>query len=186
MPSMDGFTASKKIRAFNTKVPIIALSAAVMERDKELSLESGMNEHLAKPIKMQELELILKKYLKNKPKKDIEIEDKKASRNFEIYGVDTNKLVKELGLSPETLCPLFLEFTKTYEYLGKNLDFQNDEKNSYMLIHKLRGASGNLRIAKIYELSSKIDDNKELSLVDELIKELEKTILSIKEEFGVH
>ena len=52
MPMMDGYEATKAIRKLQSKnqLPIIALSANVMQRDKDLSKESGMNEHLGKPV----------------------------------------------------------------------------------------------------------------------------------------
>lgn len=54
MPVMNGYEASKAIRKLTdpalSQIPIIALSANAFESDKQLSLESGMNEHLTKPI----------------------------------------------------------------------------------------------------------------------------------------
>lgn len=54
MPVMNGHEASKAIRKLAdpvlAQIPIIALSANAFENDRQLSLESGMNEHLAKPI----------------------------------------------------------------------------------------------------------------------------------------
>lgn len=54
MPVMNGYEASKAIRKLEdpdmSKIPIIALSANAFESDKQMSLESGMNEHLTKPI----------------------------------------------------------------------------------------------------------------------------------------
>ncbi len=52
MPVMDGYTATKKIRAQEeyASLPIIAMSAHAMKGDKELSLASGMNDHITKPI----------------------------------------------------------------------------------------------------------------------------------------
>ena len=52
MPIMDGFKATKIIRTYKEyqQTPIFALSAAVMQKDKELTHEAGMDEHLAKPI----------------------------------------------------------------------------------------------------------------------------------------
>jgi len=52
MPVMDGYEATKSIRRFQNKkqLPIIALSANVMQRDKDLAKECGMNEHLGKPV----------------------------------------------------------------------------------------------------------------------------------------
>lgn len=54
MPVMDGRQAARKIRSLNdpalSKIPIIALSANAFESDRRLSIESGMNAHLTKPI----------------------------------------------------------------------------------------------------------------------------------------
>lgn len=63
MPVMDGLTAAKKIRTFNTDVPIIALSANAYKEDVEKSLEAGMNAHLSKPIDRNDLFKTLSKYL---------------------------------------------------------------------------------------------------------------------------
>lgn len=54
MPVMNGYEASKAIRKLDNPalahIPIIALSANAFESDKRMALESGMNEHLSKPI----------------------------------------------------------------------------------------------------------------------------------------
>ncbi len=52
MPIMDGLTATKNIRKDPrfAKLPVIAMSAHAMTGDKEKSLESGMNDHITKPI----------------------------------------------------------------------------------------------------------------------------------------
>jgi len=69
MPVMDGFEATKRIREFDLKTPIIALSAAVMQKDKELTYEAGMDEHIAKPINKEELNLVIEKYIINNTKR---------------------------------------------------------------------------------------------------------------------
>ncbi len=66
MPIMDGFEATKRIRERDITTPIIALSAAVLDKDKELTSEVGMNNHLAKPIIWEEVEKVLSKIFENK------------------------------------------------------------------------------------------------------------------------
>lgn len=66
MPIMDGYTATKQIRALNTeisKVPILAMTANAFEEDRKLVLEAGMNEHIAKPIDITKLMETLAKFL---------------------------------------------------------------------------------------------------------------------------
>jgi PAS domain S-box-containing protein len=55
MPIMNGLEAAKKIREFDSEVPIIALSANAYTEDIDKSLKAGMNAHLAKPINKQDL-----------------------------------------------------------------------------------------------------------------------------------
>ncbi len=56
MPEMDGYQATKIIRqTLQLNLPIIALSANVMQNDRRLSKLSGMDDHLAKPIKVDKL-----------------------------------------------------------------------------------------------------------------------------------
>ncbi|CBL46193.1 sensor histidine kinase/response regulator [gamma proteobacterium HdN1] len=60
MPEMDGFEAARRIREWEaqsqrTAIPIIALTAHIMDEHKERSLASGMNAHLSKPIELNEL-----------------------------------------------------------------------------------------------------------------------------------
>ena len=64
MPNMNGYEAASAIREINASVPIIALSANVMQEDIQKSLNAGMNAHLAKPIDTLKLYAELLKFLK--------------------------------------------------------------------------------------------------------------------------
>lgn len=67
MPVMNGYEATKEIRAMNRKdvktLPIIAMTANAMEDDKEAALKSGMNAHVAKPLDVKLLMNVLHQYL---------------------------------------------------------------------------------------------------------------------------
>ena len=59
MPVMDGITATKIIRAsdnpFATTIPIVAITANAFEEDIRLTKEAGMNAHLSKPIRIDDV-----------------------------------------------------------------------------------------------------------------------------------
>lgn len=65
MPVMDGYEATKKIRALSREdaktIPIIAMTANAFSEDKIKAQEAGMNEHIAKPINMKLLLRIVSK-----------------------------------------------------------------------------------------------------------------------------
>ena len=67
MPEMDGYEASRQIRALDDerarKVPIIAMTANVFREDIERCLASGMNKHIGKPVDPKEMFQTLKSYL---------------------------------------------------------------------------------------------------------------------------
>lgn len=63
MPEMDGLTAAKAMREGKVRAPIIALTANVLSGVKTKCLEAGMNDYLAKPVELEDIERVLKKYL---------------------------------------------------------------------------------------------------------------------------
>jgi len=65
MPVMNGLEATKQIRADADlhNIPIIGLTALAMSTDRDECLAAGMNDHLSKPIEMQDLIKIIERYL---------------------------------------------------------------------------------------------------------------------------
>ena len=63
MPLMDGFEATRRIRATHPNLPVIALSASAMSTDRDRCLSEGMNDYLAKPVELTALKDMLGKWL---------------------------------------------------------------------------------------------------------------------------
>ena len=67
MPVMDGYEATKRIRALDNKdvaeIPIIAMTANAFDEDRQASFEVGMNEHIAKPVSIEKLKDVLAMFL---------------------------------------------------------------------------------------------------------------------------
>lgn len=67
MPEMDGLEATRKIRELGYKqIPIIAMTAAAMQEDRDMCLESGMNDYIPKPIKREIVFSMVEKYVMKK------------------------------------------------------------------------------------------------------------------------
>ncbi|MBF0189417.1 MAG: response regulator, partial [Magnetococcales bacterium] len=66
MPIMDGYEATRRIRALQEggEIPILAMTANAMAGDRERCLQEGMNDHIAKPIEPDELFATLARWLK--------------------------------------------------------------------------------------------------------------------------
>ena len=67
MPVMNGYDAARKIRRMDdpqkANIPIVAMTANAFSEDKQVALDAGMNDHIAKPIDMSVLVPTLRKYL---------------------------------------------------------------------------------------------------------------------------
>jgi len=73
MPQMDGYEATRRIRALEDKskanIPIYAMTANAFDEDRQKALEAGLNGHIAKPINISELMRILTEVLGKVSKK---------------------------------------------------------------------------------------------------------------------
>ena len=70
MPVEDGFSAARRIRAHEatregSRIPLIALTALAFEEDKARCLEAGMDAHLVKPVRLEDLESALERWVPN-------------------------------------------------------------------------------------------------------------------------
>jgi signal transduction histidine kinase/DNA-binding response OmpR family regulator len=67
MPEMDGFAATREIRAAEKagqRVPIIAMTAEALTGAREQCLEAGMDDYISKPVKLEDLSTAIRKWIK--------------------------------------------------------------------------------------------------------------------------
>jgi len=82
LPGMDGYEVTRAIRENDPAVPIIALTAHALERNRKKCLASGMNDFVTKPIDAEHLKKVVKKYVRaaqarnifGQPSADIDIQ----------------------------------------------------------------------------------------------------------------
>ncbi|MCD6259312.1 MAG: response regulator [Helicobacteraceae bacterium] len=170
MPVMSGYEASKKIREYDLKVPIIALTAAAMIEDKERALAVGMDEHIGKPIERAELYRVISKLTKK------QIQSKETKRDKESI-LDIRYLQETLS-SQELIRSLLLKFQAQLlhgEFKDIEDILQKQSTESLSKLHTLKGVSGNVGANQLYALSSDLE--KKLKKEDKISHE---DILALK------
>lgn len=95
MPDMDGIEATKLIRksrsgAFDSSIPIIAMTAHAMKGDREMFLQAGMDDYISKPFDVDHLLMIIDKFAK--------IKKSRVTKEMPLYGFE-NVVDKEKSLA---------------------------------------------------------------------------------------
>jgi len=163
MPIMDGFEATKQIRALpgRTTLPIIAMTAAAMKQDKEATSVAGMNDHISKPIDFEELAAVLNRWIKVD---HAQLKSPEKNLNFEEFeGFDTNRLAVfgEIGFNRKAIIQLMRSFWTEYknkQEILKNLIDVSKFDEALELIHSIKGASGNIGAVDLHKAAKQLEE----------------------------
>jgi PAS domain S-box-containing protein len=167
MPEMDGFEAARRIRQLpaGKSLPIIAMTAAVMNEDKEACLAAGMNDHISKPIDPQAVIDALLRWIKpngdglamqSSPSKTEDWADLQAllpgfdlSNAMLIFSDDKQQFVNMLN----DFCRQFCEEGAIIAEQINSGELETAEKR----LHKLKGVTGNLGASDLFLASKALD-----------------------------
>ncbi len=170
MPVMDGYQATEELRRVPkfAKLPIIAMTANVIKEDVERALEAGMNDHIAKPIQVEEMFATISKWLPNtsiKPTADITTETQaKPEQSTPLSLPDIEQIDTELGLQHTRTEALYVRLLKrfydsqegfiaTIKHTIEKEDFDNAER----LAHTLKSTAGTLGIQRLASLAAEME-----------------------------
>lgn len=160
MPVMDGLEATKEIRLqpSNHLTPIIALTAAVMETDREQCLEAGMTGFVAKPIEPQQLDDILQSefilFASTVKESDAEQGSLPPVTPQELPLLDIHAVLSRLNHNQLLLQRLFQSFIQENKDIVAQLtreQISSEHKSQIKILHVLKGAAGNLGALKLSE-----------------------------------
>ncbi len=183
MPVLNGYEAAKRIREFDTKIPIIALSAAITSKDRQKILKIGMNDYLVKPINKDKLYSYILKYCKNQKiilNNNIKKEYKKVIIDYEYL----DDSLHSKNLINKILIKFNNSLNKEFANIIKEIE-QND-KNASVGVHTLKGSSGNIGARILFDICNKIDSlyKKQMSIPIDEIESLKKAITDVKNELS--
>ncbi|MBY7732289.1 response regulator [Vibrio splendidus] len=186
MPIMDGYEATEHIRneIKDTQTPIIAMTANVMERDKEKALNCGMSDIIAKPIDVGSMFATLANWVS--PSNPVQFnvslqesantlqEENNAKRDPEalpvIIGLDTNMGLMRASNNHQLYLKLLKRFFEAYsdeETLAAELSSSAQQR----YLHTLKGVAGNLGASDLHCLCEKLESElTDTDLKDKVIK----------------
>lgn len=151
MPIMGGYEATKKIRAHDAHVPIVALTAAAMVEDRAKVLQAGMNDHIGKPIDRNKFYALISQLL------GIEVgyspsvapkENKVLDIEYLAHTLDSKKHANALLLK-------FKQQLATGEF--KDIATMLKSSDAPSQVHYFKGVSGNMGAFELHEVLVSID-----------------------------
>ncbi|MBF0288718.1 MAG: response regulator [SAR324 cluster bacterium] len=170
MPVMDGYEATRIIRQNPEfeELPVIAMTANALLKDREKALESGMNDHVAKPIDPEQLFATLLKWIKPGTKEgDAALQRAQQKRPQPsqklpklLPGLDITAGLRRIGGNPESYRNLLKTFAQNQAqavYQIKTALSENDMELASRLSHTLKGVSGNIGAMELHEASLQLE-----------------------------
>ena len=188
MPVMDGFEATRRIRELpnGAGLPIIAMTAAAMAQDRNASFESGMNDHIAKPVEPKDLADALVRWIVKASPKCESVEPFEKSEEFaesgispieilesRLPGVSVRAAVARMGGNDALYRRLLLSFAERHEGTPdklRSMDLRGDASAIYLEAHNLKGEAGNLGLDLIRSAADLLSRQIKSGLLEEMHK----------------
>ncbi len=156
MPDMDGYEATRRIRAEprGREIPIIAMTAHALEEERRKALAAGMNDHIFKPIDPDAMIATMSRYYHNAPNAPATEDDAEASSRgappaLVIEGIDVKAALLRVGGNRSLYVELLKSFgegqTDAAQEIAQALQ-AGDRSKAERLAHTLNGMAGNLGI----------------------------------------
>jgi signal transduction histidine kinase/CheY-like chemotaxis protein len=174
MPGMDGLEAVTFIRALETgsgsykNLPIIMLTANAVSGQREMFLERGIDDFLAKPIDIQKLNDVLEKWLPEEKRIEAHRPQEDGKQELVEYlgisGVDTGLGLRNMGGNPAVYRDILINFCRDAETrmvkLIKSLESGN-LKLYVTLVHALKSAARSIGAMETGNLAAWLEEKAE-------------------------
>ncbi|MDH1280696.1 PAS domain S-box protein [Pseudomonas chengduensis] len=188
MPGVDGLEASRRIRQLEAAearepIPIIALTASVLDQDRQAALDSGMNGFASKPLDVNALLWEIARLL---GLTDVPSAVVSATRVAEDGLFDWVRGSSLWG-GPLRMAQAINTFIAEQHALAARLSHllaARDWREGEALAHRLHGAAGNLAMSSLASLGQSIEQafqRRDEQALPALIVELEQALLTVKD-----
>ncbi|HQH77339.1 MAG TPA: response regulator, partial [Synergistaceae bacterium] len=164
MPEMDGYEATRRIRALEEggrHLPILALTASATEDERRRCLDAGMDDVLAKPISLSALTEALGRYAKEGEEgSEGGVLPPEAPKAAPPSPVDRSVLADEVGDDPELVGELYRHFLATHRedmaLMEKTLA-EGDREALRRAAHRIKGAAASVGARPLAKASEDLE-----------------------------
>jgi len=168
MPVMDGYSATRKLREKEQfkDIPIIALTANVLNEEKKRAFDSGMDDIITKPVRPTEMFSTMAKWVGvfNKATSKNKVDKSKNEENeiglVQIRGIDIKKGLYTTQNSVQLYKRLLIKFRDTQSNFEAKFrtSLENDNKEEMILLaHTLKGTAGTIGAEVVYENALRLE-----------------------------
>jgi len=165
MPVMDGFEATRKIRADGrfSGLPILAMTANAMVGDREKCLECGMNDHVAKPIDVDHLFSTLARWVQPRTPPAETLAGSAPSAEMDIprlTGVDTDAALARVGGNAGLYLKLLARFREGQSGAVARIraaSGADERETAVRLAHTLKGLAGNVGADSLFKAAGELE-----------------------------
>ncbi|MFZ6768205.1 two-component regulator propeller domain-containing protein [Undibacterium sp. Di26W] len=171
MPEMDGYAATTVIRSYPEwlDLPIIAMTAHAMNEEKQRCLDTGMNDHIAKPINPDSFFDTLARWSGQRMPRtssvpvsinEVPVRPVENTVELEIPGVDVKSALRRCGQNMDLyqrLLQLFIDTAAaTPEKIRAHLE-KGDRISAEREAHTMRGAAGNIGAVELAAVATELE-----------------------------
>jgi two-component system, sensor histidine kinase and response regulator len=202
MPEIDGFELTKSIRELESEkchTPIVALTANALKGEREHCLNAGMDDYLSKPVQLEDLRLMLEKYMaQNQPaSEEAQSEQESADTSSALPSAETTDQTDEapvnvhilegfVGDDPEVIKDMLQDYrlsaTQTAAELRTALQ-SNQLTTVGLIAHKLKSSSRSVGALKLGDICAEIEQagkNNDRESLDSLFIQFDKTLKAVE------
>jgi len=185
MPELDGLEATARIRAqegADEDLPIIAMTASAMEGDRERFLEAGMDDYISKPLRPDQLDAVLERWLGNGAAPPPATAGNGAGNPL----IDAGRVQRFRDDYPEIaerLVALFADTTPPLIEQLSNAVHGGEDEAVRRLAHKLKGSCENVGATRMGTLCRQLEEPgaRAVPLVDEIAAIYPATLAEIRD-----
>jgi CheY-like chemotaxis protein/HPt (histidine-containing phosphotransfer) domain-containing protein len=152
MPDMDGHEAARHIRENLglRDLPIVAMTANAMASDRQAALDSGMNDHVAKPFDLSNLVDVIRRHVTSGDEAPAVPESTRASSSLDGGAIDVEtalaRFCDDTDIYRRALSSFVIEAPKLLDQLAAQLSKGQaaEARQVSLLLHSLKGASAQI------------------------------------------